>query len=123
MCDAKTVAQSRTKTTISYTYDADTGLFVAGTPAVATESRTPDVAASEFKACPITTPPAAQTQVASNSPVVPAAVAPAAPAAAVSAVPTQLPSTGSSSWVTALIALVTLVGGTGLVRLSRRPTD
>ncbi len=36
---------------------------------------------------------------------------------------TQLPSTGNSSWVTALIALVALAGGTGLVRLSRRPTD
>jgi LPXTG-motif cell wall-anchored protein len=66
--------------------------------------------------------PAAQIQVASQTPAAPAQ-APPAPAAAVSAVPTQLPSTGSSSWVTALIALVTLLGGTGLVRLSRRPTD
>jgi LPXTG-motif cell wall-anchored protein len=115
-CDAKTVAETRTKTTISYTYNAETGLFVAGTPVVATESRTSGVAA--VKPCP-------PAQVASQSPVPPAPAAPTtavAPAAAAPA-PTQLPSTGTSSWVTALIALVTLLGGTGLVRLSRRPTD
>ena len=54
--------------------------------------------------------------------VVPPAVAPPAQIPAAGA-PTQLPSTGSSSWALALIALVTLLGGTGLVRLSRRPTD
>jgi LPXTG-motif cell wall-anchored protein len=122
-CDVSTVLETRTKSTISYTYNAETGLFVPATPAVTDESRTRDLAAAEKKPCPTATPPA-QFQVASNSPVVPpAAAAPAAPAAAVSAVPTQLPATGNSSWVTALLALVTLLGGTALVRVGRRPTD
>ena len=76
------------------------------------------------------------SSVASEPPVVPPAVVPPAvdppavdppavapPAQATVAQTTQLPSTGSSSWTLVLIALVTLLGGTGLVRLSRRPTD
>ena len=66
------------------------------------------------------------SSVASEPPVAPPAVDPqaVAPPAQVPVSQTaQLPSTGSSSWTLALIALVTLLGGTGLVRLSRRPTD
>jgi LPXTG-motif cell wall-anchored protein len=63
--------------------------------------------------------PPSQTDVAAAGPVPPAA-APAPAAAAPAAVPTQLPSTGSSSWGLALTALASLLGGLGLVKLSRR---
>ena len=57
--------------------------------------------------------------VAAQGPVPPAA--PPAPAAATAAAtPTALPSTGSSSWGLALTALASLLGGLGLVKLSRR---
>jgi LPXTG-motif cell wall-anchored protein len=54
--------------------------------------------------------------VAAAGPVPPAAAPAAAPAPAQSA----LPSTGSSSWGLALTALASLLGGLGLVKLSRR---
>ena len=66
------------------------------------------------------------SSVASEPPVAPPAVDPQAvapPAQVPVAQTAQLPSTGSSSWTLALIALVTLLVGTGLVRLSRRRTD
>ncbi len=86
-------------------------------------SKTTEGCATSVVSQPTPPPTPAVIQVSSQSPVVPPAAA--APAAVVAATPiaTQLPATGSSSWVTALIALVTLLGGTGLVRLSRRPTD
>jgi len=73
-----------------------------------------------------TQPPPSQTEVAAAGPVPPAAgpvppAAASAPAAAApAAVPTQLPSTGSSSWGLALTALASVLGGLGLVKLSRR---
>ncbi|HYN33112.1 MAG TPA: LPXTG cell wall anchor domain-containing protein [Ilumatobacteraceae bacterium] len=53
-----------------------------------------------------------------------AAQAPATTQLPVAEVPAGgLPATGGSSWASALIALVALLGGAGLVRLSRRPTN
>jgi LPXTG-motif cell wall-anchored protein len=51
---------------------------------------------------------------------VPPAAAPAPAGATAAATPTALPSTGSSSWGLALTALASLLGGLGLVKLSRR---
>jgi LPXTG-motif cell wall-anchored protein len=57
----------------------------------------------------------------SGSPV--PSVAPPGGVAPGAGAPTQeLPSTGSSSWGTALVALAALLGGLGLVKLSRRPS-
>jgi LPXTG-motif cell wall-anchored protein len=81
-------------------------------------------AGCETTTTPTVTNPPARIEVSSQSPLVPAqAPTTPPPAATVSAAATQLPSTGNSSWVTALIALIALAGGTGLVRLSRRTTD
>jgi LPXTG-motif cell wall-anchored protein len=63
-------------------------------------------------------PAAPEGAVAAAGPVPPAAAPPAAAPAA--ATPTALPSTGSSSWGLALTALASLLGGLGLVKLSRR---
>jgi LPXTG-motif cell wall-anchored protein len=74
-------------------------------------------------------PPAPNTPVAPPAPAEPAvtvaAGGPVPPAAAPAAAPpapaqTALPSTGSSSWGLALTALASLLGGLGLVKLSRR---
>jgi LPXTG-motif cell wall-anchored protein len=67
---------------------------------------------------PVPTPAAAEpaVTVAAAGPVPPAA----APAAAPAPAQTALPSTGSSSWGLALTALASLLGGLGLVKLSRR---
>ncbi len=95
-----------------------------GTAVVTKETQTRDLNDDEFEPCPTTAPPAdppVQFEVASNTPIAPAAPAAPAQASAADLAATQLPSTGTSSWVTALIALVALAGGTGLVRLSRRP--
>ena len=122
------VGQTTTKVTVytqDWTYELnDDSEWVPvkdGDEDVATDVR--DLTAEEKAGCPTPTPEQpGQAQLPPPPPPAPAAVAPVAPAPAAAA-PTQLPSTGSSSWVTALIALVTLLGGTGLVRLSRRPTD
>ncbi len=59
---------------------------------------TGDVCADVQSASPV--PAEVQVEVASQSPVVVPAAAPTTQAAVVAATPTQLPSTGSSSWVT-----------------------
>ena len=66
---------------------------------------------------PVPTTVPATAPVASVSP---AAVPPAGVAPAGVAPTQQLPSTGSSSWLTALVAMAALMGGLGLVTLSRR---
>jgi LPXTG-motif cell wall-anchored protein len=66
--------------------------------------------------------PTSTEKVASNPPAAPVQ-APTTQATAVDPATVELPSTGSSSWAMALMALAALLGGTGLVRLSRRPTD
>ena len=121
-CDDTSVEQTRTKTTTPYVYDDGEWVLDSESAVEATETRTRQLTAGEITACPTPPPanPPAEIQVAVEFA---ARVAAAPPAAAVSAVPTELPATGNSSWVTALIALVALAGGTGLVRLSRRPTD
>lgn len=77
------------------------------------EKQTTTTAATTTTQAPIT------GQVASQGPVPPAA-APVPAAAPAAPAPTALPSTGSSSWGLALTALAALLGGLGLVKLSRR---
>jgi LPXTG-motif cell wall-anchored protein len=73
---------------------------------------------------PAVVPPAAEPPAAATPQVVVVAAGPVPPAAAPAAAPapaqTELPSTGSSSWGLALAALASLLGGLGLMRLSRR---
>jgi len=56
-----------------------------------------------------------------NRPPAPSVVAAAGPTVA-QAAPTQLPSTGTSSWVLALIAVGLVLAGSGIVKFSRRPS-
>jgi LPXTG-motif cell wall-anchored protein len=72
---------------------------------------------------PAVVPPAAEPPAAATPQVTVAAAGPVPPAAAPAAAPAPaqaLPSTGSSSWGLALTALASLLGGLGLMRLSRR---
>jgi LPXTG-motif cell wall-anchored protein len=70
---------------------------------------------------PASAPPSTEAAVSAAGPVPPPAAAPAPAAGTVAAAPTALPSTGSSSWGLAFAALASLLGGLGLVKLSRRP--
>jgi LPXTG-motif cell wall-anchored protein len=125
-CDDTTVVQTRIVTTTPYTFDGEEWVLDESKATTSEEKDTRDLTPAEQSTCPVeVTPPnpPVENQVASQSPMVPAQ-APTTQAGVVAATPTQeLPSTGNSSWVTALIALVALAGGTGLVRLSRRTTD
>ena len=100
-----------------------------------TETRTRELTKDEIVPCPTvpeTTQPPATTTSPPTSPPTTAVEAQSQPPAAASTTTTQppaaapaagLPSTGSSPVAMVLIALVTLLGGTVLVRLGRRSTD
>jgi LPXTG-motif cell wall-anchored protein len=91
-----------------------------------TEETTTTAASTTAASTTAASTTAASTTAASTTPgeIRVASQTPQAPTqAAVDPASVQLPATGNSSWVTALIALVALLGGTGLVRLSRRSTD
>jgi LPXTG-motif cell wall-anchored protein len=112
VCDDTTVTQTRVEVTTPYIL-VD-GVWVLDTASAVSEPQTQerDLTTEEFEECVNVLPPLAPE------------VAPAAPSQSVPpAAPTQLPSTGSSTWVMALIALTALAGGSGLLRLSRRTTD
>jgi LPXTG-motif cell wall-anchored protein len=87
----------------------DSDVSAAGPVPQTAVSETAPAAASPSAASPSAGSPSAASAL---------AVSPAA--GAVSVAPTQLPATGASSWALVLAALASLVGGLGLVQLSRR---
>jgi len=136
-CDAKTYIQTRTVTTISYTWDGEE--FVASDPVVTEEKR--EVKVEEVEPCPTTPtteppettqPPTTQpettqpatTQPATTQPSAVATTTPPPPPAATTpppaAVGQQLPSTGNETTIMALIAGLLTMAGVGGVTLARR---
>ena len=137
-CDKTTYDQTRTVTTISYTWDESIKDFVAREPVVTPETR--KVHVEKVEPCPTTQPPQPPTTTQPPTPqppapqlptvlptsdvaVLPPAQAPTstAPAPAVTTPAAGLPATGSNATgVTALIALLVTSLGGAAVHLSRQ---
>jgi LPXTG-motif cell wall-anchored protein len=114
-CETENVTDTFEVTTYSYTWDGTTWVESESTTTKEVER---EMTEQELAACPTQesqgpVPPATETPVPE--------VAPTAAGDAPTATPTALPATGSEHWAILVIGLTSLLAGTGLLRLSRRP--
>jgi LPXTG-motif cell wall-anchored protein len=114
-CETENVTLTYEVTTYSYTWDGTTWIESESTTTTEAER---EMTEQELAACPTQesqgpVPPATETPVPE--------VAPTAVGDAPTATSTALPATGSEHWAILVIGLTSLLAGTGLLRLSRRP--